>query len=420
MSLRPPIKHYLLLVDDDEITIKVLRHHVHSFIDSNIQVLTFNNGEQALQEVKKIINNGDHLICAVVDYYMNPMMGSDVLFEIDNITPRSKKILLTGAADLRAVTGVIENIQLFRYITKPWQLHDLELTIKEAIRMYLYELEIIERNSELEKIKESLEITVRERTQELERKNAELEEGLQHARNIQELFIPKPHEIQNYFTYSTIFNQPVNNISGDFVYHKQVDNKILVALGDSTGHGLAGALISVMTIEILSSKIPFLSESNGLFKMLCQTNTELKGRLNSDIGSQANQVNVDLTLILIDPEHAKMDWVSLNGNLISIDENNDVQIIHKSRGFMHLGTCKEKINFGQADIKNKHIALFTDGIYDQFNFETSKRLKFSGLLDAIKRGDILQTNQCTIESFFQKWKGSTEQTDDALWLSFKI
>jgi sigma-B regulation protein RsbU (phosphoserine phosphatase) len=413
-------KRYVLLVDDDAITLKVLAHHVNSFLNGGIEVLSIRNGELAIQEVKKIINNGDHLICAVVDYYMNPIMGSDVLFEIDNIAPRSKKILLTGAADLRAVTGVIENIQLFRYITKPWQLHDLELTIKEAIRMYLYEVEIIERNLELEKIKESLEITVRERTEELRRKNEELEQGLQYARTIQECFLPDASDAPDYLKNLTIYNAPANGISGDFIWYRKVNDKILVALGDSTGHGLAGALITVLATDILSTKTHMAEEKDGLYRMVSQSISELRGRLTKELNTNNGCIGVDLAILYIDPHEGIMDWASLNGNIILVDSQNNVEILSKARGFVHLPNYQERIFHGRANVKNKFVAIFSDGIYDQINPALGKRMKFNGLVNNIEQGLVFSGDYCLIENFFLNWKKNSEQTDDALWLSFKV
>lgn len=415
-----PGKKYVLLVDDDAITLKVLSHHVHSFLKGNIEVLAIRNGELAISEVKKIINNGDHLICAVVDYYMNPMMGSEVLFEIDNIAPRSKKILLTGAADLRAVTGVIENIQLFRYITKPWQLNDLELTIKEAIRMYLYEVEIIERNLELERIKQSLEITVKERTEELRRKNAELEEGLQYARTIQECFLPDALDAPDYLKNLTILNAPANGISGDFIWYRKVNDKILVALGDSTGHGLAGALITVLATDILSTKTFMAEQEGGLYRLVSQSISELRGRLTKELNSNNGCIGVDLAILYLDPITGALDWASLNGNILVVDEENKTEVLSRARGFVHLPNYHEKIYHGNTNVKNKRVAMFSDGIYDQINPTSGKRLKFNGLIQDIEQGLIFSGDYCLIENYFLNWKKNAEQTDDALWLSFSV
>lgn len=410
----------MLLVDDDPITLKVLQHHVSTFLHSNIEVLTFRQGEHAVQQAQEIMDSGGHILIAIVDYYMSPMMGSEVLIALDKIAPRCKKIMLTGQADLRAVTGVIENIPLFRYITKPWQHHDLEMTLKEAVRMYSYEMEIIERNIELEKIKESLEITVQERTEQLIRKNSELEEGLKYARHIQECFLPDTNEAGKLLPHLTIFNSPANGISGDFIWFKEIQDKVVVALGDSTGHGLAGALITVMATDILSSKAAKGFNESCLADVLSEAISELRGRLTKELPSRNNFIGVDLVIASIDPRTGEMDWASMNGNLLLIDNRNQVTILNKAKGFVNLPNYQEKIVSGRTNIKGKKVVMMSDGVYDQLHHTTEKRMRFSGLIDLIEQGLIFNHDFCTIESCFNQWKGESDQTDDALWISFSL
>lgn len=418
--LNTPGNKYMLLVDDDPITLKVLQHHVSTFLHSNIEVLSFRHGEQAIEQAKEIVENGGHILVAIVDYYMSPMMGSEVLIQLDKIVPSCKKIMLTGQADLRAVTGVIENIPLFRYITKPWQHHDLEMTLKEAVRMYSYEMEILERNAELEKIKESLEETVKERTEQLIRKNSELEEGLKYARHIQECFLPDTDEARKLLPHLTIFNSPANGISGDFIWYKEIQNKVVVALGDSTGHGLAGALITVMATDILSSKAVKGFHDCTLSEFLTSSILELRGRLTKELSSRNNFIGVDLVIVSVDINTGEMEWASMNGNLLLIDEKNEVTVLNKAKGFVNLPNYQEKIASGTVNIRNKRVAMMSDGVYDQLHYATQKRMRFSGLIDSIERGHVFNDEFCAIETCFNQWKGGAEQTDDALWISFSL
>lgn len=410
----------LLLVDDDPITLKVLEHHVSTFVDPTIDILVFRTGEQALEKARQIIESDGHIICAIVDYYMSPMMGSEVLIQLDRIAPRCKKIMLTGQADLRAVTGVIENIQLFRYITKPWQHQDLEMTLKEAIRMYNYEIEIIERNKDLEKIKDSLEKTVRERTEQLIRKNSELEEGLKYARYIQECFLPNADEAGKLLRQLTVFNSPAKGISGDFIWYKEMDEHMIVALGDSTGHGLAGALITVLATDILSSKAVKGVSRDGVHTTLSECIRELRGRLTKELPHAGSFIGVEIVMACIHRKSGEMEWAAMNGNLLLIDESNKVTVLNKAKGFVNLPNYQEKIISGKVNVSGKKIAMMSDGIYDQLHHETHKRMRFSGLIDRIENGDVFTGRGCEIEKCFNEWKKGSDQTDDALWISFAL
>ncbi len=66
---------------------------------------------------------------------------------IHEIAPKTLKILLTGQADMQAVTNAVNQANLYRYIAKPWEPTDLILTIKEAIRRYFFRIKPLKNKS---------------------------------------------------------------------------------------------------------------------------------------------------------------------------------------------------------------------------------------------------------------------------------
>ena len=175
-------QRYIILVDDEAIILSVLSLHVKSFLPKGIELLTANSGESALEKLTPLLQEGGELICVISDYMMYPMRGSELLGHLEVLSPASKKIMLTGQADLQAVSEVLSKARLFRYIEKPWEPKDLELTVLEAIRMYDNETELAKRTQELEILHKELEQKVIDRTAELNQKNEELRQGLQYAR----------------------------------------------------------------------------------------------------------------------------------------------------------------------------------------------------------------------------------------------
>ena len=410
---------YLLIVDDEAIILRVLLHHIRRFLPSEIDIVTAMSGEEAITRVESIVAEGNSVACVISDYLMHPMRGSELLIRLDEIIPESKKIMLTGHADLDAVAEVLSNIHLFRYIAKPWEPSDLEMTVSEAVRMFQYEEQLRERNKELENIQASLEEKVSLRTTELEQKNLELQQGLQYARYIQECFLPDTSGAWKYLKNLHIFNSPSETISGDFAWYRLVDGRVIISLGDSTGHGLAGALITVLATDILSQKTAKGIEPGSLHHLIHATLSELRGRLQKDAVYGEHAPGVDLAIVSIDIDSCIMEWASLNSNLILIDELNKVETLCKAKGFLNLPNFEDKVQHGVCDIKGKRVAMFSDGVYDQIGGENDKRLKLPGLIQLIENGEVFSNGICVIESCLRQWKGKNDQTDDCMWISFE-
>ena len=413
-------KKYILVVDDEAIILRVLLHHLTRFLPPEIEIITAMSGEEALSRSQMILEEGGRIVCVISDYLMHPMRGSELLIKLNETIPCAKKILLTGQADLDAVSEVLKQIHLFRYISKPWEPSDLEMTVSEAIRMYDFEFELRNRNKELETIQFSLEEKVIERTKELEQRNLELQQGLQYARYIQECLLTDTSEFGAHLKNFHIYNKPLGEVSGDFAWCRAIDNKLLLAVGDSTGHGLAGALITVMVSDILSEKTAKGELAGSLRDIISQALNTLRSRIQRNVIYGEHAPAIDLAIVLIEKDFQEMEWASLNSNIILVDENNQTEILCKTHGFLHLPNFEDKILHGRANIRDKKVIMLTDGIYDQIGGEKNKRLKLSGLIQKIEQGEIFSENSCNIEESLAAWQGENEPTDDALWLCFRV
>jgi CheY-like chemotaxis protein len=418
--MKDNLKKCILVVDDEAIILRVLLHHLTRFIPPEVEIVAAMSGEEAISRTQTILQEGGTITCVISDYLMHPMRGSELLIKLNESIPCSKKILLTGHADLDAVSEVLKQIHLFRYISKPWEPSDLEMTVSEAIRMFDFELELRNRNKELENIQISLEEKVVERTKELEQRNLELQQGLQYARYIQECLLTDTSEFGAHLKNFHIFNKPLGEVSGDFAWCRAIEDKLILAVGDSTGHGLAGALITVMVSDILSEKTAKGHLSGSLRDIISQALTTLRSRIQRNVIYGEHAPGIDIAIVLIEKDSAEMEWASLNSNLLLVDANNQVEVLCKTHGFLHLPNFEDKILHGRTNIRDKKVVMLTDGIYDQIGGERNKRLKLSGLIQKIEQGEIFNANNCTIEQSLAAWQGDNEPTDDALWLCFRV
>jgi DNA-binding NtrC family response regulator len=121
-------KARILFVDDEERIVNLLK----IMFRSTYEVFTATNGHQALQIVAA---NQIHVI--VSDQRMPEMLGIDLLAKVRELSPNTMRLLLTGYSDLAAVVGSVNDGEVFRFISKPWDQEEIKKTIADAIEIAL-------------------------------------------------------------------------------------------------------------------------------------------------------------------------------------------------------------------------------------------------------------------------------------------
>jgi type II secretory ATPase GspE/PulE/Tfp pilus assembly ATPase PilB-like protein/FixJ family two-component response regulator/RNA polymerase subunit RPABC4/transcription elongation factor Spt4 len=132
---------YTVLFVDDEIN--VLKAMRRIFRQENYRLLTAQSGPEALQ----IIEEQPPVHVVVSDFRMPGMTGAEMLKQIKAKWPNTIRIMLTGYADVDAVMGAVNDGAVYKFITKPWNDHDIRLTISLALEQY----DLIHENTKLKK-----------------------------------------------------------------------------------------------------------------------------------------------------------------------------------------------------------------------------------------------------------------------------
>ncbi len=161
----------ILCVDDEIIVVDALNEQLHKSFGPDYIIEIAESGEEALDIFDELTEEGMEFPVVVADFIMPIMKGDELLEKIHLKNPLTKKIMLTGQASLEGVSNAVNKANLYRYITKPWDKNDMIMTIKEAIKSYDLEQEILQKNKELSQLNESLEQKVEERTHQLEELN---------------------------------------------------------------------------------------------------------------------------------------------------------------------------------------------------------------------------------------------------------
>lgn len=166
-------KHTLLLVDDEPNVLKSLKRLL---IDTDYKIITSESGEQAL---KKFDDNEIHVV--ISDYRMPGLNGVEFLSKVKEISPETIRIILSGYADVIAIVEAINEGEVYKFITKPWNDQELLTTVLRTFEQYDLQKENIRldselrtRNQELQEFTKSLEEKVAQRTRDLEIRNRAL------------------------------------------------------------------------------------------------------------------------------------------------------------------------------------------------------------------------------------------------------
>jgi serine/threonine-protein kinase len=119
-----PRRPAVLFVDDEE---RILASLAHLFRES-YEVETASGGAQALERLRA---RRFHVL--VSDQRMPEMPGVELLRQAKDLAPRMVRLLLTGYSDLAAIVGSVNESEVFRFVSKPWQEEDLRATLAEAV-----------------------------------------------------------------------------------------------------------------------------------------------------------------------------------------------------------------------------------------------------------------------------------------------
>ncbi|ERT07716.1 sensory box protein [Lyngbya aestuarii BL J] len=176
----------ILCVDDQWSILVSLKALLEKSLGDQYEIIAAQSGEAALGILENYQEERLEIALLIVDQIMPGMTGDELLVRVHAQYPRILKIMLTGRVETNAVIRVINQANLYRYITKPWDETDLVLTVREALRCYLQEKTLALQNQALKRLNASLEQKVTERTLELISANKKLKQEVQERQQAEE------------------------------------------------------------------------------------------------------------------------------------------------------------------------------------------------------------------------------------------
>lgn len=249
-------------------------------------------------------------------------------------------------------------------------------------------------------------------------------ESLTYAEIIQRGLLPKKRHFVRLFDDYFVIYKPLNILSGDFYWIGKKDHLTYIAVGDCTGHGVPGALLSVLATSILEYSImnKGLNKTN---KILQEVDNKF---IESFSGAKEEFFNndwVDLALVCIDNKENKVYFSSANRKICIVDSKGNTNILAGSPypiGGWQVEKERKFESRSYAFQKGDSLYLGSDGFQDQIGGPkikkfSSKRLHM--LLGEISQLDM-ETQGRTLENEFKDWKGTNDQIDDVCVLGVRL
>ncbi len=293
-----------------------------------------------------------------------------------------------------------------------------EKTRKAFVKMYSEKSEYLEetllQKEEIMAINEQLDSerkTLAQRTQELEEINQHVTDSINYAKIIQDALLTKPEIIEALLPDEHfILFKPKEIVSGDFYYVNKIDNNLIFAAADCTGHGVAGGFITMLGITHLHRIIKDKRIANPA-DALELLRERIKGNFKS-FGSE-NKSGLDIALCVIDTNTNILQYAGAYNPLFIF---RDDELLEYQATRNPIGFYPKEIPFKSVEIQLQNddmIYVFSDGYYDQVNENNRKykKSRFKDYLHQIHQLPAIQQKE-KLEAEFNAWKGSKPQIDD--------
>jgi len=274
------------------------------------------------------------------------------------------------------------------------------------------------------KLKQQTNLRLKEQNKIISEKKEEIEQSIEYAKGIQTSFLPDTELLDIFLPSNFIFYQPKDVVSGDFYWFQTSKSKkqILIACADSTGHGVPGALMSMVGINMLQqfSGVEKLHPPSAILKNL---NNEVKNALKQNTEQSKQRDGMDIALIHLDLESNKLLFSGANRPLYIIRNKQLTEL--KPTKFAIGGFTNYNQEFEESEfqlMKGDMVVMTTDGYADQFGGENGKKLMTKKLkefmVEVSPYNNEEQFNR--IKSAFNNWKGSYDQVDDVCVVGFTV
>jgi serine phosphatase RsbU (regulator of sigma subunit) len=277
---------------------------------------------------------------------------------------------------------------------------------------------------------EQLERKVEERTVEIERQKEEILSSIRYAERIQKSLLPTDAQLRDLFPEAFVYFRPKDIVSGDFYWigkknmphvNGEMEEWMVFATADCTGHGVPGAFMSVMGINVMEQTL-----MNEEVETPGQALDFLNRKICENIQGKNNETGLrdgmDIMLGAISPSKMKLYYAGANQKFIIQRMGELIELDGDKRPIGSMEFAQPFSNY-EFDLQRGDIIYsYTDGYKDQFGGPNAKKFKITGLKTLIQElAPLTMAEQRDrVADTFEKWKGPLEQIDDVCVMAIRI
>ncbi len=249
----------------------------------------------------------------------------------------------------------------------------------------------------------------------IEEREKEVKDSITYAKRIQDAILPSDKNIKELFKDTFIFYKPKDIVAGDFYWLADTKEIILIAVADCTGHGVPGAMVSVVCSNALNRAVKeFGLTDPGL---VLDKTREIVIETFEKSGSEVKD-GMDISLLAVpkiqNSDSINLKWAGANNPLWYCK---DGRILEIKGNKQPVGKFIKQTEFTTQTLtlkKNDVIYLITDGFADQFGGAKGKKFKYKQLIQTLSSisDKPMSYQKETLHEIFENWRGDLEQVDD--------
>lgn len=270
--------------------------------------------------------------------------------------------------------------------------------------------------------KNAINVQLKNQNAVITHKKQEIENSIRYAKGIQTALLPDVRELKSCFKDSFVYYLPKDVVSGDFYWFHRLDNFLYCVAADCTGHGVPGALMSIVSMDKMTQAIfeKKILEPKDILSFL---NIEIKKALKQHDESSQQRDGLDIALLRFNLSDNTVMYAGANRPLYLVRDGRLNE--YKPDKVAIAGFTDDNHVFSQQSIrlvKHDWLYIFSDGYADQFGGPDGKKYmsrNFKNLLVSVAAQDA-EVQEREIVNGHMTWKGQYEQVDDILVIGIKV
>lgn len=307
--------------------------------------------------------------------------------------------------------------------------HQFELEEKLRRHVHLLEARVDQRTNAINLVNNELKEESRQRqrlAKQVRESLANITKGIIGAKRILEVALTGKDELHRVFPNSILIERPMDIMGGDFLFTAIEDRKRTLALIDSTGHGIPGAMVSLMGSSLINKTFVSLNDPNPS-TILEAFHREFGQRMTAAKGTP-HMFGYDAGILTVNKGEDILEFAGARGDLF-LFRDGAVQIFRGTRSSIELpitGSARPKaLTYSLHTIpirKGDQFYMITDGVRDQFGGEKNRKLGRKRFAEILARhGHLsLQDRERSIRQDLLIWKGANTRVDDATLVGIEI